>query len=438
LNRTLLIAKRDYLQTVRSKAYLVGLVLLPLIFGGGFLIASLANRGNDKAQRRIAVVDRTGVSATAVIQACEESNRKAMLNPSTGLQVMPRYTFEEVKPESDQAAQLLFLSNQIRRGELFLVVDIPSGALRPSNNPKQEQIRYYTNSGGLVDQMALWLPTAVNDGLRRVRLAQLGVDQARLPEVLGEVPVVSMDLVTKDRATGKIVQGEKKNQVRAGAVPFFLVLLLVMVALVGSAPNLGAVAEDKMQRVYEMMLGSASSFELMMGKVLAALGASLTSSAFYIIGGLLVLAGMAMFGVAPLQLLPWFFVYLVADVTMISALGVALGSACATPQDAQHLAFLLVLPIMIPMFLLAPVMQQPNGGLATVMSFIPPFTPVLMLLRQALPGGVPWWEPWLGLVGVTACVVAMIWAAARIFRIGILSQGKTPQLAELAQWVIRN
>jgi ABC-2 type transport system permease protein len=128
---------------------------------------------------------------------------------------------------------------------------------------------------------------------------------------------------------------------------------------------------------------------------------------------------------------------LIGDVLMLSALGVALGSACATPQDAQHLAFLLILPIMIPMFVLTPVMLQPNGPLAVVMSFIPPFTPVLMLLRQALPGGVPWWQPWLGLVGVFAWAIATIWVAARIFRIGILSQGKTPKIAELAQWVLR-
>jgi ABC-2 type transport system permease protein len=175
----------------------------------------------------------------------------------------------------------------------------------------------------------------------------------------------------------------------------------------------------------------------MMGKVLAAVGASLTSSTVYIIGGLLALAGMAMFGLAPLNLIPWFFAYLIADVLMLSALGVALGSACATPQDAQHLAFLLIFPIFVPMFVLTPVMVQPNGPLAVVMSFIPPFTPVLMLLRQALPGGVAWWQPWLALVGVFAWAIATIWVAARIFRIGILSQGKTPKIAELAQWVLR-
>jgi len=286
--------------------------------------------------------------------------------------------------------------------------------------------------------MGLWLPAAVNDGLRRVRLAQLGVDAARVPGVLDAVGVVSMNLVSKDPATGNIVQGERKNPIQAGAVPFFLVLLLYIIAIFGAAPNLGAVAQDKMQRVFEMLLCSASSFELMMGKVLAAVGASLTSSTVYVIGGLLALAGMAMFGLAPLNLLPWFFVYVIADVVTLASLGVALGSACATPQDAQQFAFLLILPIMIPMFVLTPVMLQPNGTLAVVMSFIPPFTPVVMLLRQAVPGGVPWWQPWLGLVGVFTWALVMIWVAARIFRIGILSQGKTPQLAQLAQWVLRD
>jgi ABC-2 type transport system permease protein len=438
LRRVLLIAKRDYLQTVRSKAYLVGLILLPLLFGGGFLVLPFANRGNNTKNMRVVIVDRTGIAASAVIQAAEESNRKAMAAAPFGSQSVAHFFFEEVKPETDHAAQLVLLSNQIRNGEVFAVLDIPPDALGPLGGPNRQRIAYYTNSGGIVDQLGLWLPTAVNDGLRRVRLAQLGVDPARVPAVLGDVAVVSMNLASKNRVTGNIVQTEKRNPVQAGAIPFFLVFLLIMIALVGAAPNLGAVAQDKMQRVFEMLLSSASSFELMMGKVLAALGTSLTSSTFYILGGLAVLAGMAMFGLAPLNLLPWFFVYLIADVVMLSALGVALGSACASPQDAQHLSFLLVLPVMIPMFVLTPVMLQPNGPLAVVMSFIPPFTPVIMLLRQALPGGVPWWQPWLALLGVIAWAGAMIWAAARVFRIGILSQGKTPKLGELMQWVLRD
>jgi ABC-2 type transport system permease protein len=438
LRRVLLIAKRDYLQMVQSKAYLVGLILIPLLFGGGFLVVSLTTRSNAAKIQQVAIIDRTGISAASVIQAAEEANRKAIAGSGFRDPSMPRFIFEETKPEADQAAQLLALSNRIRAGELSLVLDISPDALRPSgDDPKQILVRYYTSSGGLVDQVGLWLTAVVNDGLRRVRLAQLGVDAARIPGALRDVAVAPMNLVSKDPVTGNIVQGEKRNPIQAGAVPFFLVFLLYIIAIFGSAPNLGAVAEDKVQRVYEMLLVSASSFELMMGKVLAAVGASLTSSIVYILGGVAVLVSMALFGVAPLNLLPWFFLYVIADVVMLASMGVALGSACASSQDAQHFAFLLILPIMIPMFVLTPVMQQPNGGLAVAMSFIPPFTPVVMLLRQAMPGGVPWWQPWLALVGVAAWSTAIIWAAARVFRIGILSQGKTPQFAELAQWVLR-
>lgn len=441
MRRVLLIAKRDYLQTILSKAYIIGLVVVPILIGGSFMVTSLAMRGSAKEQR-VAIIDRTGVVAAAVIQAAEESGRRATLdkgipNAPGGLRIFPRVIFEQVPPESDEAAQLLSLSDRIRRGELVMVLDISADALGSINDdPPKDLVRIYSNSAG-IDQVGLSIQSAVNDGLRHVRLSQLGVDPARAPGLLRDVSVVSMGLVTKDPATGKIAGAEKKNPVQAVLVPIFLTVLLLMVVLLGSAPHLGAIAEDKMQRVFEMLLCSASSFELMMGKVLASLATSLTSSIFYIAGGLLALAGMAAFGLAPLNLLPWFFIYLIADVVMLSAWSVALGSSCSTPQDAQSLAFLLVFPVMIPMLLLTPVMAQPNGALATTLSFIPPFTPMVMLLRQAMPGGVPWWQPWVGLVGMIAFAAAVIWAAARIFRIGILSQGKAPKLAELAQWVVR-
>jgi len=317
-----------------------------------------------------------------------------------------------------------------------MVVDIPASALRPGGAGKPEPVRYYSNGTGM-DQSLAPILVAVNDGLRRVRLAQLGVEASRIPDVARDLPMQSMNLLSKDPATGRISPAEKRNVIGTIAVPFFIVYLLMMVVLVGSAPQLGAVAEDKMQRVFEMLLSSATPLDLMGGKVLAATAASLTTSAVYIIGGLAVLAGMAAFGLAPLHVLPWFFVYLIADVAMLAALGVAIGSACGSPQDAQHLAWVLFVPTMIPIFMATSIMQQPNGAFATAMSFIPPFTPIIMLLRQALPSGVPWWQPWLALAGVIVWGMAVVWAAARIFRIGILSQGKTPKLGELAQWVAR-
>jgi ABC-2 type transport system permease protein len=420
LPRILLLARRDYLQTVLSRGYLVALVVLPLLIGGAFGLTALATRGGSRAQR-VVIIDHTAAAAPAIIESARQPAQPAS---GPGLQPpMPRYAFDEVKPEADEAAQLLSLCNQIRAGSLSMVLVIDN-----------DGARYYTNSAGF-DQSGLLLRDTVNAGLRRMRLAQLGIDSARISEALRDVPVVSMNLVKQDPATGRAIPGEKRTAAAAGIVPYFLAVLLMIVVMVGAAPNLGVIAEDKMQRVFEMLLCSASPFELMAGKVLASIGASLTTSAFYIAGGLMVLYGLAMFQIAPLELLPWFFVYLIAAVAMLAAWGTALGSACATPQDAQHLAYLLILPIMVPVLLMTPILQQPNGPMATILSFVPPFTPILMLLRQGLPGGVPWWEPWLGLAGVVACALAVIWAASRIFRIGILSQGKTPKIPELLHWV---
>jgi ABC-2 type transport system permease protein len=436
VRKILLIAQRDYLQIVRSKAYLVGLIVFPVLIGGGFLAVSLMNRGAPKEQR-IAILDRTQVSAAAIIQAWEESRREAAAaDPTRGLRGAPRFTFETIKPDSDQTAQLITLSNRIHSGELFLVLDIPASSLSAGDVAKPEPIRYYTNSTGL-DQSLASLTGAVNNGLKRVRLAQAGVDDGRIPGVLRNVPLVAMNLVGRNPNTGKVLQGEKRSPVQTLLLPLFLVYLLAIITLVGAAPNLGGVAEDKMQRVFEMLLTAASPFDLMMGKVLASLGASMTTSVLYILAGLLALAGMAMFGLAPLHLIPWFFMYLIAGVALLSALGAALGAACATPQDAQHLAFLLFIPIFIPLIVVTPIVQQPNSAFAVTMSFLPPFTPVVMLLRQSMPAGVPWWQPCLALVGVIAWGIAVVWGAARIFRIGILSQGKTPKFGELAQWVVR-
>jgi ABC-2 type transport system permease protein len=76
----------------------------------------------------------------------------------------------------------------------------------------------------------------------------------------------------------------------------------------------------------------------------------------------------------------------------------------------------------------------PNSGLATALSLFSPFTPVIMLLRQAMPAGVPAWQPWVGLAGVILWTLAGTWLTARIFRVAILMQGQSPKLGDLMRW----
>jgi ABC-2 type transport system permease protein len=445
LRRILLIARRDYLATIRTKAFLVGLVVAPVLFGGGFLGIALLKSKPDIKDRPVAIIDRTGMVASAVIQAAQEKNAMELFDKVTHRQIAARYVFESLAPAGDAMAQRLALSDRVRRGQLFAFLEIGPEDLHPrdprhpsrlSKDAPAGGVACYTNAGAF-DDARRWLAGPINDGLRRVRLTQLGVGAGHFDDVLAEISVERLSLVSRDEKTGEIRQGHKKSELDDFVVPFGLMLLLGMIVLVSSAPMLSAVTEDKAQRIVEMLLGLATPFELMMGKVLAAVGVSLTSSAFYVLGCTLVLEGLGMAGMLPFALLPWFYIYLIADVTMLCAFAAALGAGCSSPQEAQQLAILLMAPVMIPYFVFAVVMQQPNGAISTGLSLFPMFTPMLMLLRMALPGGVPVWQPWVSLAGVLACTFGMVWAAARIFRVAILMQGKPPKLADLVRWAVR-
>jgi ABC-2 type transport system permease protein len=433
MRKILLMAKRDYIESIQTKAFLIGLVVAPLLFGGGFLGIAILKKQPDLREKRIAVLDRTGVVAPVLLPLVEAKNTKEAFDEKTHQQIAAQYLFERAMPGSgDPQMERLALSDRVRRRELFGFIEIWPEALHPAAGEKDapQRVAYYTNAGG-IDQTRAWLREPVGRALRTVQLKQLGVDRGHFEELLATAPIDSLDLAARDEATGAVRKAKKKDEIAEFAAPFGLVMLLTMIVMIGAAPMLSAVTEDKKQRIFEMLLGLATPMELMAARVLEALGRSLTSSAFYIAGAVLVLQGMSMLGAVPFGLLPWFFIYMVAHVTMLCSFAAALGAACNSPQDAQNLAVVLLAPVLIPMFLLMPVMTTPNGGLATALSLFPPFTPVLMLLRQAMPVGVPGWQPWVGIAGVMLWTIAGTWIAARIFRVGILMQGQSPKVADL-------
>ncbi len=424
LRRILLIAKRDYVASVFRRAFLVGLVLAPVMMGGTFFGIALMREMQAGTVQRIALVDHTGGAAQDIIAAVERSRDPAAKAAQSLAGVT--YALESVAPnEADVQGQRLDLSNKVRRGELFMFADIGT----------DNKVTIFASGGG-VDDTRVWLTGALNTGLQTARLRAAGMDAAAVEKALAPVRVERVGLVTRD-AKGAIEDAKPRNEAAGFAVPLAMMFLMFMIVMGSAAPMLGAIAEDKMQRVFEMLLATTTPFELMMGKVLAAVGRSLTSSVFYVIGALLGLSGSAFIGLVPFDLLPWFFAYVIAEVTMLSALGAGLGAATSAPRDAQSFAVLLTMPLMVPLFLLVPLAQSPNGTLATVMSLVPVFTPMVMLMRQAMPGGVPAWQPWVGLVGVALCTWFVTWVAGRIFRVTILMQGKPPRMGDLVRWAVR-
>ena len=236
------------------------------------------------------------------------------------------------------------------------------------------------------------------------------------------------------RGLDQAESGLKQNLIKSMLIPSALMGLVV---LTGAAGMLGAVAEDKKERVFEMLLASATPLDIIIGKVLGSVAISSTICVVWVAGVTVALYSTGWLNLAPVKMLPWVFIYLLCQVTMLSALGAALGAATTSPREAQQLGVLLVLPTMLPFMLLVPLLDQPNSWRATALSLFPPFAPMVMIMRQAMPGGVPLWQPCVALLGIVVWAVFVTWAASRIFRIGLLVQGKRPSAAELARWVVR-
>jgi ABC-2 type transport system permease protein len=264
----------------------------------------------------------------------------------------------------------------------------------------------------------------------------MGLDEEKVKSFFKWTPVQGLGLVSMDKE-GKVKDARAIDRMQTLGIPLILVLLMFIMIMMGAMPLVNSVLEEKTQRISEIMLGSARPFELMLGKLLGNLGVSFTAALVYIVGGFVVSHYMGASDIVPFHLLPWFFVYMVAAIFMTGAMGMAIGAACNDAKEVQSLMMPVMLPVMLPMFVLFPVLKEPTSAFATWLSFFPPCTPMLMLLRQASPAGIPGWQPWVGLIGVLLFTVIYVWAAGRIFRIGLLSQGKPPKIRNLLRWIVK-
>jgi ABC-2 type transport system permease protein len=136
----------------------------------------------------------------------------------------------------------------------------------------------------------------------------------------------------------------------------------------------------------------------------------------------------------PLMFPFYFLLFFLGGYLLYSSLMAAVGSAVEQESDAQQFMWIVVMPLIVPTILIFNLMNNPDGTLATVMSLIPLFSPIVMVVRIAATN-VPLWQIWLSLVLLAGAFVLAIWISSRIYRVGILSYGKKPTFAELARWI---
>jgi ABC-type Na+ efflux pump permease subunit len=266
------------------------------------------------------------------------------------------------------------------------------------------------------------------------RLRTTNVDPQTLMGLMQRVNVESMGLLERDR-DGRILEAASVDMVRTFVTPMVMMFLIFTIVISTSSPLLNSVMEEKMTRISEVLLGSVTPFELMMGKLLGVIGVALLLAAIYV-GGAYGVAVYNGYGDAVTAgQLAWFAVYLVLAMFIYGSLFIAIGAASTDLKDAQGMMTPVMLLFMTPMFVWMPVLRQPESTMSVVVSLIPFATPMIMTLRLALKPGPALWQILASFVLTTATTVALVWAAGRIFRVGILMQGKSASFGQLMRWV---
>lgn len=435
MRKVLHLARREYIASTRTKGFIIGLLIAPIVMSGGMIAMKLTEGHVNTGDRRVAVLDRSGRLMASIAADAARRNGRDVYDPESGDKVKAAYLFEGVPAEADASVQHLALSQRVRDGELTAFLDIGVDVLAPE--PEGGGRITYHGKGASLDDLRRWTENVVNPHVRRLRLIDAGVDSSAIDSLLDWIPVEAMGLAEVDGESGQIRAARPDHPAETVAVPIAASFLMILMMLMGAIPLLNSVMEEKTQRIAEVLLGSMRPFEFMMGKVLGGLAVSLTASAFYVLIGVVTVVHLGWADRVPFHMLPWFAAFMVLAILMLGGGLAALGAACSDAKDAQNLGLPAVLPIIVPMFLLGPVMKEPNSALATWVSLVPPFSPLLMVMRLGHPEGIPTWQPCVALAAAAVFAVVTIFAGGRIFRIAILTQGKAPRLSDLVKWALR-
>jgi ABC-2 type transport system permease protein len=431
------VAVRDYIAAVKTKGFIIGLAIVPVVMSGSVIAMILLRDQVDTTDKKIAVLDHTGFVAEAVVTAAEERNSKEVYDEKTGDKVKPAYLIEVVAIDRENPdRQKLALSDRVRADDLHGFVEIYQEAFHPSQNWEDTHIAYYAKNAAL-DDIRRWLVGPINVKLRSERLKELGLQDVNEEELFAWLSVEGHKLLEKDAETGTVQDSQKSEEWQAIVVPIIMLMLMFILILMGASPLLNAVMEEKLQRIAEVLLGSIQPFQLMLGKLLGGIMVTLTGAAVYILAAVFATMQLGISQIVPMYIIPWFFVYLILAIFMLGSIFAALGSTASDVKDAQSMTFPAMIPVLIPMFILTPVLKEPLSDFSTWMSLVPIFTPMLMMVRMGTPQGIPMWQPWVGLVGVVLFTIFSVWASGRIFRVGILIQGSTPKLSKMIKWIFK-
>jgi ABC-2 type transport system permease protein len=413
LRNTLLIAKREYVERVRSKVFRITTLLVPVGMGGLAVLGQFSGRKMEGVQN-LAIVSSNPALAGAVKAALRDGS-------------FPPQTVEVVAPATD--ADLARLNAEVSAHQIggYLTLEpVPGEA-----EPKSTWI-----SGSAINLVGkAQMESAVRSALIREQLAARGVSDAQVHALMRETTLNTMQV-----KNGAVVTS---NSERSFLGAYILIIVLYASVLIYGINIARSVVEEKTSRIFEVLLSTASSDSLMLGKLLGVGATGLTQMAIW--GALLVfytgsamaasqgIHGLGSLGITKAEL-GFFAIFFLGGFFLYSGLAAALGSSVSGEQEVQQFSFILISPLVVSVVLLPFVLGNPNSTTAVVLSLLPPFTPIIMYMRicAQMP---PAWQVALSIVLLFGSVWGMVWLAARIYRVGVLMYGKRATLPEMIRWL---
>ena len=453
MTRILQVALRDFLATVATKGFVFGLLVVPAIIG---LLAIVGPRiFNDDAYRirgEYAVIDPTGVVFPELRAALEPEavarQRREELARRTGTAremfggmadaALPQSIDEALGPapnvlltglpaDADVEAAKLWLNQRTDGPRHTALIVIHADAVEPTDPGGDLGAYDLYVPPGLDDRDFAFVYRNVRNAIVDARVAARSLDRSTLDALL-RVP----------RQPSTTVGPDSERETMRGLnriLPVAFMALLMMGIMAGGQTMLTSTIEEKSTRVVKVLLSAVSPMELMAGKLLGAVAISLLMIGLYVGLGLVVLSSFSMFGLLDPWLILYLLIFFLIGFFVIGSLMLAVGAAVNDMTEAQSLQMPLMLVVMLPWFIWPAVSRNPDSVLAVTVSHLPPVNTFGMLLRMSSSQPPPLWEVWLSIGTGLLSVVAAVWVAAKVFRIGLLMYGKPPDFRTLIRWI---
>jgi ABC-2 type transport system permease protein len=419
-----LVIQREYVERIRSKAFIIMTMLMPVFMASAILIPALLSNMRSGVTRRIVLVANNGELAEAIQQQLTAPPITTNTQyKSAKKSEAPRFAVEISTDTSD--AERDKLRHDVSDGKIDGFLWLTDSDL--ANRKVVFSAKDVTDFGESNE-----LRNAVQSALVKRQLGQKGMSE---PEIESVLKPIDLDSIRIEK--GK----EGASGVAVFLVSFTMVMLLYVNVLVYGFAVMRSVIEEKSSRILEVLLSSVTAKQLLAGKIIGVGAVGLTQVTIWLaIAGAFSLIGVSSTGSAlanvhiPAIGVVAFGVYFVLGYFMYSTMYAALGSMVNSDQEAQQVQWPAMLPIIFAIVMATPVLQHPNSQLAFWASLFPFFTPILMFVR-IMAETPPMWQILLSIVLMLLTAWGLLGLSSRIYRVGILMYGKRPTLPELRKWL---